>query len=256
MGGDRPRTGYPAPSVDILGISFGIDTSACLVRDGHTISAVLEERFSRIKHDRGWPAKAIAHCLEAGDTSLDQVDSIAFFWNPALQLDFPHPGRSRTYRHHGDYLHMVPSWLLGGLSTPVQGPWTRQTIALDGRNPLTITYVTHHLCHAAAAFFPSPYDSAAVLTVDGYGERASACIGSFDESSMFPICTGFLSRKNWLTGWCSTAALTAFSSAIQVQKPMKPRSNWPANMVIAVAALIGQSFSQPKPVSMAAPSPP
>ena len=169
--------------MDILGISFGVDTSACLLRDGEVIAASLEERFSRIKHDRSWPARSIAWCLEQGGTSLDDIDEVAFFWNPALQLDFPHPGRSRTYRHHGDYLHMVPSWLLGGLSTPIQGPWTRQTIALDGRNPLTITYVTHHLCHAAAAFFPSPYDSAAVLTVDGYGERASACIGSFDGTS-------------------------------------------------------------------------
>jgi len=166
--------------MDILGISFGVDTSACLLRDGQVIAAVLEERFSRVKHDRSWPAASIAWCLEQGGVTLDTIDEVAFFWNPALQLDYPHPGRSRTYRHHGDYLHMVPSWLLGGLSTPVKGPWTRQTISLEGRRPLQITYVTHHLCHAAAAFFPSPYDSAAVLTVDGYGERASASIGSFD----------------------------------------------------------------------------
>jgi carbamoyltransferase len=169
--------------MDILGISFGVDTSACLLRDGQVVAAVLEERFSRIKHDRSWPAASIAWCLEQGGTTLDAIDEVAFFWNPALQLDYPHPGRSRTYRHHGDYLHMVPSWLLGGLSTPVSGPWTRQTIALDGRSPLKITYVTHHLCHAAAAFFPSPYDSAAVLTVDGHGERASASIGRFDGNS-------------------------------------------------------------------------
>jgi len=165
--------------MDILGISFGVDTSACLLRDGSVVAAVLQERFSRIKHDRSWPADAIAWCLEEGGTNLDAIDEVAFFWNPSLQLDYPHPGRSRTYRHHGDYLHMVPSWLLGGLSTPISGPWTRQSIALDGRSPLNITYVTHHLCHAAAAFFPSPYDSAAVLTVDGYGERASASLGSF-----------------------------------------------------------------------------
>jgi carbamoyltransferase len=172
--------------MDILGISFGVDTSACLLRDGRVVGAVLEERFSRIKHDRAWPARAIAWCLEEGGTNLDDVDEIAFFWNPALQLDHPHPGRSQTYRHHGDYLHMVPSWLLGGLSTPITGPWTRQSIALDGRDPLHITYVTHHLCHAAAAFFPSPYASAAVLTVDGYGERASASIGSFSGNEYTP----------------------------------------------------------------------
>jgi len=169
--------------MDILGISFGVDTSACLLRDGQLVAAALEERFTRIKHDRSWPARAIAWCLEEGGTSLDEIDEVAFFWNPALQLDFPHPGRARSYRHHGDYLHMVPSWILGGLSTAVEGPWTRQTIALEGRSPLRITYVTHHLCHAAAAFFPSPYDAAAVLTVDGYGERASASIGHFEQGS-------------------------------------------------------------------------
>ncbi len=186
MGGDRPRTGYPAPSVDILGISFGIDTSACLVRDGHTISAVLEERFSRIKHDRGWPAKAIAHCLEAGDTSLDQVDSIAFFWNPALHLDFAHPGRSRTYRHHGDYFHMAPAWLLGAFRPPqgdLSSPHTTMQVHLDGRSkPLTIHYITHHRTHAAVAFFPSPCQDAAVLTIDGFGERVSTTLGAWRAS--------------------------------------------------------------------------
>ena len=183
--------------MDILGISFGVDTSACLVRDGRVIAASLEERFSRIKHDRSWPAQAIRWCLEEGGTTLDDIDEVAFFWNPSLQLDFPHPGRSRSYRHHGDYFHMVPSWILGGLSNSVSGPWTRQTIALDGRKPLQITYVTHHLCHAAAAFYPSPYEEAAVLTVDGYGERASASIGSFDgsgytchETILFPQSLG------------------------------------------------------------------
>ena len=107
--------------MDVLGISFGVDTSACLLRDGVLMAAALEERFSRIKHDRSWPARAIAWCLVEGRTTLADVDDIAFFWNPALQLDFAHPGRSRSYRHHGDYLHMVPSWLLGALRGPLGG---------------------------------------------------------------------------------------------------------------------------------------
>ena len=166
--------------MNILGVSFGVDASACLLRDGQLIAASLEERFSRVKHDPSWPSKAISWCLQVGDISLDEVDEIAFFWNPSLQLDYPHPGRSRTYRHHGDYLHMVPSWILGGLSAPIDGPYTRQTIALNGRSPVKITYVTHHLAHAAAAFFPSPFESSAVITVDGFGERASASVGRFE----------------------------------------------------------------------------
>lgn len=168
--------------MDILGISFGIDTSAALVRDGQTVAASLEERFSRTKHDRAWPASAIRYCLDEGGTRLEDVDAVAFFWNPALQLDYPHGGRAHRYSHHGDYLHMAPAWLLGALRGPLGGvrsDHTTQTIALDGRRPLTIHYVTHHRTHAAAAFFPSPYDEAAVLTVDGYGERASTTLGAW-----------------------------------------------------------------------------
>ncbi len=166
----------------ILGISFGIDTSAALLRDGVTVAAALEERFTRIKHDRAWPGQAIRWCLAEGGISLADVDSIAFFWNPALQLDFPHGGRSNTYRHHGDYLHMAPSWLLGALRAPLGGISSghmTQMIHLDGREPLTIHYVTHHRTHAAAAFFPSPFQEAAVLTVDGYGERAATTLGAW-----------------------------------------------------------------------------
>jgi len=168
--------------VDVLGISFGIDTSAALVRDGRTVAAALEERFSRIKHDRAWPSAAIEYCLREGGTSLMDVDAVAFFWNPALQLDFPHGGRSRTYRHHGDYLHMAPSWLLGALRGPLGGVRSgvmTQTVELEGRKPLVIHYVTHHRCHAAAAFYPSPFEEAAVLTVDGYGERAATTLGAY-----------------------------------------------------------------------------
>ena len=175
--------------MDILGISFGVDTAACVVRDGVTIAACLEERFSRIKHDRSWPAKAIAWCLQEAGTSLMDVDEVAFFWNPALQLDFAHPGRAWRYSHHGDYLHMVPAWLLGALRGPlgeIDGDCTTQTFHVKGRDPLTVRYVTHHLCHVAAAFYPSPFEEAAVLTVDGYGERASATLGWCDGDGYHP----------------------------------------------------------------------
>ena len=195
--------------MDILGISFGVDTSACLLRDGEVIAAVLEERITRIKHDRSWPSQAIAWCLKQGGTSLDQVDEIAFFWNPALQLDFPHPGRAGRYGHHGDYLHMAPAWLLGALQAGLGGirsPGMTQTIELEGRAPLTIRYVSHHLCHAAVAFWPSPFDEAAILTVDGYGERAAATLGWGDadgyhaiEAFEYPNSLGAFYAS--VTGW-------------------------------------------------------
>jgi carbamoyltransferase len=169
--------------LDILGISFGVDTSACLLRDGQLIGAALEERFSRIKHDSSWPSQAISWCLQQGDIRLEQVDHVAFFWNPAQELDFPHPGRSHRYRHHGDYLHMVPSWLLGGLSsgsTRLSSPSMTQSIEIEGRDePLKIHYIDHHRCHAAVSFFPSPHNEAAVLTIDGYGERSATSLGKW-----------------------------------------------------------------------------
>jgi carbamoyltransferase len=147
------------------------------------VGAVLEERFSRVKHDRDWPARAIAWCIQQGGVSLNELSHVAFFWNPALQLDYPHPGRSRSYRHHGDYLHMVPSWLLGALNGPlggISGDCTTQSFQLDGRGrPLQVHYVTHHRTHAAAAFLPSPFDAAAALTVDGYGEREATTLGDW-----------------------------------------------------------------------------
>ena len=166
--------------MDILGISFGLDTSACLLRDGEVLGAVLEERFSRIKHDSSWPGRAIEWCLAQGETNLQSIDHIAFFWNPAQQLDFPHPGRSRSYRHHGDYLHMVPSWLLGAAAGGgrLSSPSMTQSIQIEGRGkPLQIHYIDHHRCHAAVAYFPSPHERAAVLTVDGYGERSATTLG-------------------------------------------------------------------------------
>ena len=174
--------------MDILGISFGVDTAACLLRDGRVVAAVLEERFSRLKHDRGWPSRSIAWVLEQGGTSLKEIEHVAFFWNPALHLDFAHPGRARTYRHHGDYLHMAPAWLLGALRGPLGGidsPSMTQTIRLEGRGPLHIHYVTHHRTHAAAAFLPSPYRSAAILTVDGFGERACTTMGRWSEGGTY-----------------------------------------------------------------------
>ena len=175
--------------MDILGISFGVDTSACLLRDGQLLAAVLEERFSRIKHDTSWPQKAIDWCLSQGQTDLQSIDHIAFFWNPAQELDFPHPGRSRSYRHHGDYLHMVPSWLLGAASSGarVSSPSMTQRIEITGRSkPLEIHYIDHHRCHASTAYFPSPHQQAAVLTADGYGERSATTLGrwSTDETGL------------------------------------------------------------------------
>jgi carbamoyltransferase len=169
--------------MDILGISFGLDTSACLLRDGRVVAASMEERWSRTKHDRNWPAQAITFCLRQAGIRWEELTDVAFFWNPALQLDAPNPGRLTRYRHHGDYLHMVPNWLLPALrppGAPLRSEGMSQRIELDHRPPLTIHYVPHHRAHAASAFYPSPFGEADCLTVDGYGERASTTFGRWE----------------------------------------------------------------------------
>ncbi len=169
--------------MDVLGISFGVDTSACLLRDGRVVAAGMEERWSRIKHDRNWPSAAISYSLTQAGLRWEDLEHVAFFWNPALELDTLNAGRTTRYRHHGDYLHMVPNWLLSSMRASLGGIRSDgmiQQIQLAGRaRPLTIHYVTHHRAHAASAFYPSPFEEAACLTVDGYGERAATTFGAW-----------------------------------------------------------------------------
>ncbi len=168
--------------MDILGLNFSLDSAAALVRDGRTVAAAVEERFDRVKHSRAFPLRAMEYCLEAGGTTLGEVDGVAFFWNPALQLGRLLPRLSSSWRHHAEYLYALPNYLLSA-APPAAGeppaPLMEQTIRLPGRDkPLKIHYVAHHLAHAASAFFPSPFSRAAILTVDGYGEGASALLGA------------------------------------------------------------------------------
>ncbi len=157
-----------------LGLSFGIDSAASLIRDGRIDSAAMEERFDRIKHSRSFPKQALAFCLRRAGVGLESVDDFAFFWNPGEHVRQFDSRRAMTYRDHREFLELVPAHLLA-LSTD-SGPVSRveQTFHFAGsRRPMTVHFISHHLCHAAAAFYPSRFESAAILTVDGYGERTS-----------------------------------------------------------------------------------
>lgn len=159
--------------MNILGIGgYSHDSSATLVCDGEIVAAAEEERFTRRKHQPGWPEHAIAFCLERGGLSLRDIDHVGFYWRP-FSLD--------SVRNIGRRLGHFPRHPLfsGGflLHQLHQTAW--QVFHLDrlrklGGGRARVHYVPHHHTHAASALFCSPYDDAAVLTIDSRGEWATS----------------------------------------------------------------------------------
>ncbi len=159
--------------MNILGLSaFYHDSAACLVQDGHITAAAQEERFSRKKHDHRFPRSAIEYCLKEGGLPPEQLDYVAFYDKPWIKFE----RLLETYlafapRGIGSFLKSMPLWLKEKL-------WIGERIksSLDGFAG-TIMYPEHHQSHAASAFFPSPFDRAAFITMDGVGEWATASWG-------------------------------------------------------------------------------
>jgi carbamoyltransferase len=156
----------------ILGIScFYHDSSACVVRDGQIIAAAQEERFSRVKNTSEFPIQSINFCMQQAGVTLQDVDAVAYFEKPFLKFarvvadhvsawPFSWPGFHRS----------MPKWLSHRLALP-----TLIEEELTFKGP--IYFLKHHLSHAASAFYPSPFESAAILTADGVGEWATLSVG-------------------------------------------------------------------------------
>ncbi|MGB0589368.1 MAG: carbamoyltransferase [Myxococcota bacterium] len=172
----------------VLGINFSIDSAAALVVDGRVVAAVQEERLSRIKHDSAFPARAVRYCLEAGGLTLKEIDSVAFFWNPGKHAEPSNYRMTAVPRDHLEYLYAVPVHLMRHFDG-VGVERMAQTLWLEDGHALQIEYLTHHNCHAAGAFYLSGYESAAVVTVDGYGERAATHIARADASGIETLQT-------------------------------------------------------------------
>jgi carbamoyltransferase len=158
--------------LDILGIScYYHDAAACLLRDGRVVAAAEEERFSRTKHDAGFPAQAAHFCLEAGGIDAADLELVVFYEKPLLKFERILASCAATFpRSRRGFVRAMQSWLTEKL-------WTRSRIrtALAYGGP--ILFSEHHLSHAASAYFPSPFDEAAVLTADGVGEWATTTLG-------------------------------------------------------------------------------
>ena len=161
-----------APSY-ILGVSaFYHDSAACLLADGEIVAAAQEERFSRKKGDAAFPSQAVAYCLAAAGIRTSDLAYVGFYDKPLLKFE----------RILETYLGVAPR---GFASFRMAGPlWMKEKLFMErdirralGRYDGEVRYAEHHESHAASAFFPSPFEEAAILTVDGVGEWATASMG-------------------------------------------------------------------------------
>jgi carbamoyltransferase len=156
----------------ILGISaFYHDSAASLLVDGQVVAAAQEERFTRRRHDAAFPREAVAYCLKQGGISAKDLDAVAFYDKPLLKFDrILETHLAWAPRGLKSFMMAVPVWLAEKL-------WMPTVIANELGGDLPMLFAEHHESHAASAFFPSPFESAAVLTVDGVGEWATSSYG-------------------------------------------------------------------------------
>ncbi len=175
--------------MDILGISaFYHDSAAALVRDGDIVAAAQEERFTRKKHDARFPANAIAYCLGEGGTTLGALDHVVFYDKPLLKFD----RLLETYlafapRGLGSFLAAMPVWLKEKLYLKTLLRNELQDLAGDGVALPGLMFTEHHQAHAASAFFPSPYERAAVVCMDGVGEWATSSVWLGEGNQISPL---------------------------------------------------------------------
>src|SRR6266850_5342292 len=157
----------------ILGISaFYHDSAGALLVDGDVVAAAQEERFTRIKHDYNFPKQAVTYCLKEGGLTPEQLDYVVFYDKPLLKFD----RLLETYLAFApsglrSFMMAMPLWLKTKLHLPRE---IRK--ALGGRYQKRIAFTGHHESHAASAFFPSRFEEAAILTIDGVGEWDTAAI--------------------------------------------------------------------------------
>jgi carbamoyltransferase len=161
--------------VHILGISaFYHDSAAAIVSDGKIVAAAQEERFTRLKHDSNFPVHAVDYCLEAAGISPEELSYVAFYDKPLLKFDrLLETHIAYAPRGFRQFLRGIPLWLRRKLRLPQE-----LDKGLRHRYHGNYIFTEHHESHAASAFFPSPFDEAAILTLDGVGEWATATIGS------------------------------------------------------------------------------
>ena len=158
----------------ILGVSaYYHDSAAAIVADGKIVAAAQEERFTRKKHDSDFPVRAVDYCLKQAGLRPEELDWVGFYDKPLLKFD----RLLETYLTYApagfrSFLHALPQWMRTKLFLPRE---MRKSLKDAYKRPFVFT--EHHESHAASAFYPSPFDEAAILTVNGVGEWATAAFG-------------------------------------------------------------------------------
>jgi carbamoyltransferase len=194
---------------DILGISaYYHDSAAALIRDGEIIAAAQEERFSRKKHDHRLPVNAIAYCLAEGGITAETIDYVCFYDKPLLKFDrLLESYLSYAPSGFRSFLSAMPLWLGQKLHLPRE--IRRNLRGQDKPYKGPLVFVEHHESHAASAFFPSPFEKAAIITADGVGEWDTTTWGvgmgsriEIQEAIRFPHSLGLLySAFTYFTGF-------------------------------------------------------
>jgi len=161
----------------ILGIScYYHDSAACLLEDGEIVAAAQEERFTRKKHDDGFPTSAVRYCLAEAGVSRGAIDAVAFYDKPVLKFHrILETYLATAPRGLNQFMRAVPVWLREKLWIEPRIQDALATCGLDSSGE--IYFPEHHESHAASAFYPSPFPEATVLTMDGVGEWATSTIG-------------------------------------------------------------------------------
>ena len=190
--------------MNILGISaFYHDSAACLVRDGDIFAAAQEERFTRKKHDFRWPENAIEYCLKEGGLKGSELDYIVFYDKPFIKFErILESYLTYAPRGFASFLKAIPIWLKQKL-------WMKHFIANQLDFEGKILFPEHHESHAASAFFPSPFQEAAFITIDGVGEWTTTSYGIGKDNAIeilaeikFPHSLGLLySAFTYYTGF-------------------------------------------------------
>jgi len=185
-------------SVSILGISaYYHDSAAALLIDGRIVAAAQEDRFTREKHTSAFPYHAATYCLEEGGLQVGDLDRVVFYDKPYLKferlMETYHAFAPRGLR---SFVAAVPVWIKEKIFLRKR---LHDELARIGPGKVRLLFPEHHLSHAASAFYPSPFDEAAILTIDGVGEWATAAIGQGKDRSItilreldFPHSLGLL----------------------------------------------------------------
>jgi carbamoyltransferase len=196
----------------ILGISaFYHDSAACIIKDGEIIAAAQEERFTRKKHDASFPHHSIKYCIKEAQIKTEQIDSVVFYEKPFVKFE----RLLETYlafapRGFTSFAKAMPVWIKDKLfqkSAIIKE--LRSTLGKDINWGERLMFSEHHLSHAASAFYPSPFESAAILTLDGVGEwtTTSVAVGKGSDLKIlkeihFPHSLGLLySAFTYYTGF-------------------------------------------------------